>query len=135
MGELDATYGAVLIGAFVSAVLFGVTNLQAFIYFQRYSSDGVWSKLTVCWLWLLDAVHLAFVVHMVYWYLVTNYFNPLELTVIVWTFKVSVLFFLCERDRLKTDRYKTQAQIIVDVSSLGRLSSAQVTLHLLRRSS
>ncbi|KZT02170.1 uncharacterized protein LAESUDRAFT_763112 [Laetiporus sulphureus 93-53] len=61
MGELDATYGAVFIGAFVSAVLFGVTNLQAFIYFQRYSSDGVWSKIAVCWLWLLDAVHLIFV--------------------------------------------------------------------------
>ncbi|KZT03224.1 uncharacterized protein LAESUDRAFT_729490 [Laetiporus sulphureus 93-53] len=91
MGELDATYGAVLIGAFVCAVLFGVTNLQMFIYFQGYSSDGVWSKLTVCWLWLVDAIHLAFVIHMVYWYLVTNYFNPSALAVIVWTFKAQVM--------------------------------------------
>ena len=37
---------------------------------------------------LLDAVHLALCIHMVYWYLVTNFLNPFALVEIVWSFKV-----------------------------------------------
>ncbi|KAI0724648.1 hypothetical protein C8Q72DRAFT_889705 [Fomitopsis betulina] len=91
MGELDSTYGAIVIGAFVAAVLFGITNLQTFIYFQRYPSDRLWNKLSVCWLWLLDAVHLALCIHMVYWYLVTDYLNPAALLDIVWSFKAQII--------------------------------------------
>ncbi|EPT00014.1 hypothetical protein FOMPIDRAFT_1060560 [Fomitopsis schrenkii] len=91
MGELDRTYGAVVIGAFLAAVLFGITNLQTFIYFQRYPSDRLWNKISVCWLWLLDAVHLALCVHMVYWYLVTNFLNPFALVEIVWSFKAQII--------------------------------------------
>ncbi|TFY68460.1 hypothetical protein EVJ58_g1000 [Rhodofomes roseus] len=91
MGELDRTYGAVLVGAFVSAVLFGITNLQTFIYFQRYPRDRIWNMAAVCWLWLLDATHLVLCIHMIYWYLVTNYLDPLALLEIVWSFKAQII--------------------------------------------
>ncbi|KAH9929337.1 uncharacterized protein B0H18DRAFT_207484 [Fomitopsis serialis] len=91
MGELDRTYGAVLIGAFISAVLFGITNLQTFVYFQKYPSDRIWNKISVCWLWMLDAAHLVLCIHLVYWYLVTNYLDPLVLLDIVWSFKVQII--------------------------------------------
>ncbi|KZT68575.1 hypothetical protein DAEQUDRAFT_738629 [Daedalea quercina L-15889] len=91
MGELDNTYGAVLIGAFISAVLFGITNLQTFIYFRQYPSDRIWNKISVCWLWMLDAAHLALCIHMVYWYLVTNYTNPPALLGVVWSLKAQVM--------------------------------------------
>ncbi|KAI0945363.1 hypothetical protein AcW1_001605 [Taiwanofungus camphoratus] len=91
MGQLDSTYGAMLIGIFLSAILFGVTNLQMFIYFQRCSRDIIWNKLAVCWLWLLDALHLAFCLHMVYWYFIINYDNPEELLYIVWSFKGQII--------------------------------------------
>ncbi|CCM05285.1 uncharacterized protein FIBRA_07497 [Fibroporia radiculosa] len=89
MGELDNTYGAVVIGAFLSAILFGVTNLQVFIYFQQFYTDGFWIKLAVCW--LLDATHVALCVHMVYWYLVANFFDPVALFEIVWSFKAQIM--------------------------------------------
>ncbi|OSX58621.1 hypothetical protein POSPLADRAFT_1152819 [Postia placenta MAD-698-R-SB12] len=91
MVELDDTYGAILIGSFISAIFFGITNLQVFIYFQQYAEDSSWNKLTVCCLWLLDATHLALCMHMVYWYLVTNFFNPQALPNTVWSFKAVVV--------------------------------------------
>ncbi|KAG1798607.1 uncharacterized protein HD556DRAFT_1440311 [Suillus plorans] len=32
--ELGNTYGALFIGAIIAAILFGLTNVQVFIYFQ-----------------------------------------------------------------------------------------------------
>lgn len=84
--HLTDTYGALYIGLLLSAVLFGIVNLQVFVYFQSYKADRIWSKIAVCWLWLLDAFHLALISHVVYFYLVTNYANPLELTLVVWSF-------------------------------------------------
>ncbi|KAL6303388.1 hypothetical protein BKA93DRAFT_826674 [Sparassis latifolia] len=77
MDELDRTYGVVFIGVLISAILFGVTNLQVFIYFQRYSRDSIWDKS-------LSAVY-------VYYYLITNYLNPLELLKVVWSFKAQIM--------------------------------------------
>jgi len=91
MGELDGTYGAMLIGVFISAILFGLTNLQMFIYFKEYPRDVIWNKLSVGWLWVLDALHLAFCLHMLYWYLVTNYLNPIVLLDVVWSFKAQIM--------------------------------------------
>lgn len=67
--HLGDTYGALFIGLLISAVLvfkrlciihdiniiyplciyslFGITNLQVFVYFQSYKNDRIWSKLAV----------------------------------------------------------------------------------------
>ncbi|TFK48143.1 hypothetical protein OE88DRAFT_1737850 [Heliocybe sulcata] len=85
---LVTSYGALLVGLVVSAVLFGVTNLQVFVYFQNYPNDLTLHKLAVGLLWILDALHLALSTHAVFWYLVTN-FATIELTIpIVWSFKL-----------------------------------------------
>ena len=39
-----------------SPSLFGVTMLQAFVYFSQYQSDRTWSKLAVCWLWCVPVL-------------------------------------------------------------------------------
>ncbi|PCH44978.1 hypothetical protein WOLCODRAFT_77569 [Wolfiporia cocos MD-104 SS10] len=90
MGELDETYGAVLVGAFVSAVLYGVTNAQVFVYFRENTNDKLIYKLAVSWLWyeLLDTLHVALGIHMVYFYLITNFSDRSQLAIIVWSFKV-----------------------------------------------
>jgi len=44
-------------------------------------------KLSVLWLWLLDALQLAFQIHKVYFYLITNHSNQDVLADIVWSFK------------------------------------------------
>ncbi|KAJ8590751.1 hypothetical protein M405DRAFT_815512 [Rhizopogon salebrosus TDB-379] len=90
--DLGNTFGALFIGVTLAAVLFGITNVQAFIYFQTHSGTGITVyKLVVVWLWILDALHLALITHCVYYYLVTNYDNISALTEIVWSFKLHVV--------------------------------------------
>lgn len=90
--SLGNTFGALLIGVTLAAFLFGLTNLQAFIYFQTHNKTDIpLYKLVVLWLWIFDALHLALLIHCVYYYLVTNYANFGALTEIVWSFKLQVL--------------------------------------------
>ncbi|KAG2339034.1 hypothetical protein BDR05DRAFT_968484 [Suillus weaverae] len=89
--NLGNTFGALFIGVILAAVLFGLTNVQAFIYFQAHRSPGIsFFKLVVIWLWICDALHLALTIHSVYYYLVTNYANFGVLTEIVWSLKLQL---------------------------------------------
>lgn len=84
--QLTNTFGAMFIGVILAAILLGVTNVQAFIYFQTHSGTGITLyKLVVICLWILDALHLALIVHCVYFYLVINYANISALTEVVWS--------------------------------------------------
>ncbi|KAM5541046.1 hypothetical protein V8D89_005357 [Ganoderma adspersum] len=85
---MDSTYGALFIGVLVSAVLFGVITLQAFVYFQHYPADRWWTKLAVCWLCFLDAFHLSLSAHFAYYYIVVNYDNPSALLWLTWSYKL-----------------------------------------------
>ncbi|KAJ8584412.1 hypothetical protein M405DRAFT_466393 [Rhizopogon salebrosus TDB-379] len=90
--NLGNTFGALFIVVILAAVLFGVTNVQAFIYFQTHNDTGMTVyKWVVIWLWILDALHLALVIHCVYHYLVSCYANISALTEIVWSFKLQVI--------------------------------------------
>ncbi|KAG1808926.1 uncharacterized protein BJ212DRAFT_1381520 [Suillus subaureus] len=91
--NLGNTFGALFIGVVLAAVLFGLTNVQAFIYFQAHKSAAgiTFFKLVVTWLWIFDALHLALTVHCVYYYLVTNYANFGVLTEIVWSLKLQLV--------------------------------------------
>ncbi|KAH7923814.1 hypothetical protein BV22DRAFT_1130327 [Leucogyrophana mollusca] len=90
--DLNNTFGALFIGSTLAAILFGFTNVQAFVYFQNHRGSGItFFKLVICYLWILDAIHLAFVAHMIYYYLINNYANPLALPVIVWSFQAQVV--------------------------------------------
>ncbi|KAG2065604.1 hypothetical protein BDR04DRAFT_162552 [Suillus decipiens] len=90
--NIGSTFEALFIGVTISAVLFGLSNVQAFIYFQTYKDTGMaFYKLAVIWLWILDALHLALIVHCIYYYLVINYTNFDALIGIVWSFKLSIV--------------------------------------------
>ncbi|KAG1879066.1 hypothetical protein F4604DRAFT_1998644 [Suillus subluteus] len=87
--NLQLTFGALFIGVVLAAVLFGVTIVQVFIYFQTHSGTGItFYKLVVILLWILDALHLALIIHFVYFYLVINYANISALTEVVWSSKL-----------------------------------------------
>ncbi|KAG1753539.1 uncharacterized protein EDB91DRAFT_1242522 [Suillus paluster] len=89
--DLGNTFGALFIGAILAAVLFGLSNVQAFLYFQTHGGTGItFHKLVVIWLWIFDALHLALIIHSVYYYLVINYANIGALTEIVWSFKFQI---------------------------------------------
>ncbi|KAG1820599.1 uncharacterized protein BJ212DRAFT_1478698 [Suillus subaureus] len=89
--QLGNTFGALFIGVTLAAILFGLSNIQAFFYFQTHRGTGIsFLKLAVAWLWTLDTLHLFLIAHCVYYYLVAHYADMSVLTEIVWSFKLQV---------------------------------------------
>jgi hypothetical protein len=87
---LDNTIGAVLLGAMAACMLFGITNLQMYMYYQTYPNDSRFQKLSVAILWILDTLHLGLTIHAVYHYLVSSFGNVAAQDVIVWSFKLQI---------------------------------------------
>ncbi|KAJ6537205.1 hypothetical protein DFH09DRAFT_1178240 [Mycena vulgaris] len=88
---LDNTMGALLIGVIVSAVLYGISLLQSLFYFTRYDRDALYIKALVAAAVILDTIHLAFVIHTVYHYLITHYYQNEALKVITWSVSLEAL--------------------------------------------
>ncbi|KAI0353806.1 hypothetical protein OH77DRAFT_1522336 [Trametes cingulata] len=65
--------GGLLIEVFVACVLYGITTLQSFMYFQKYPGDSPSLKLLVAAVWVLETVHTAFCMHFLYAYLVEGF--------------------------------------------------------------
>ncbi|KAI0067123.1 hypothetical protein BV25DRAFT_1280187 [Artomyces pyxidatus] len=75
----DNKLGALLVGGLVGGVLYGITCMQGYIYYERCVSDRWPMKTFVGALWALDTFDFAITGHILYWYLVTNFTNPLAL--------------------------------------------------------
>ncbi|KAF8964200.1 hypothetical protein BDZ97DRAFT_916976 [Flammula alnicola] len=85
MDSLDTTYGAAFVGLVGSAVLYGVTLLQTFLYYKQYPNDSWLTKAIVFLLWVLDTTHLILCTIAIYSYLVTNFNNPSALGRSTWS--------------------------------------------------
>lgn len=88
---ISNTIGAILLGGFFTAVLYGITCLQCFIFLQRHSKGEKPLAVTVWFLWALGTAHLTFVIYSSYWYMVTNYANPRALLGLHWSIPVSII--------------------------------------------
>jgi len=82
---LDNTMGSMLLGVIISAVLYGISVLQSLLYFTRYDRDPLYLKALVAATVVLDSLHLTFVIHTMYHYLITNYYNQGALQVMIWS--------------------------------------------------
>ncbi|OBZ69439.1 hypothetical protein A0H81_10665 [Grifola frondosa] len=91
--EINNTLGAVLIGSFISTMIYGLTTHQTYRYFRLYLRDRWMLKGMVIALWVLDTIHTVLTLHLCYFYLVTNYANPEALIHAVWSFKVCPLHY------------------------------------------
>ncbi|KAI0031892.1 hypothetical protein K488DRAFT_71078 [Vararia minispora EC-137] len=91
----DSTVGALLIGGLAGGVLFGLTCMQSYLYFNRrhQPEDGPIMRVFIAVLWLLDTVDFAFNNHTIYHYLVTNFTNPLVFSneMVPWSMSAHVL--------------------------------------------
>ncbi|KAI0750025.1 hypothetical protein C8Q80DRAFT_1269811 [Daedaleopsis nitida] len=88
---LDNTFGAVLLGTFLSLILYGMTLHQSYRYFRMFPSDKTWLKVVVCTTILLETIHMVLCCHVCYFYLVTNYFNPTALLFGSWSIKLLLI--------------------------------------------
>ncbi|KAI6118003.1 hypothetical protein F5141DRAFT_1201521 [Pisolithus sp. B1] len=87
-----------LIGTCLASLLYGITCLQAFFYFQTYVDDRRGLKFTVALLLTLETIHVALSIWVVDSYLVANYTNPYALQSATWltttTFSVGFIIDL-----------------------------------------
>lgn len=88
--SLNNTFGALLVGSFVAAALYGLTTHQFFRYFRMYPRDPMKLKRLIGVLWVLDTLHLILTMHSSYYYLVTHYFQAPVLAEGVWSFRLTI---------------------------------------------
>ncbi|KAH9917673.1 uncharacterized protein BXZ73DRAFT_105495 [Epithele typhae] len=74
--------GGLFVEIFVACILYGLTTLQTFIYFQTYPNDKKMLKWMVGLVWLLESVHTVFCIQFMYSYLIDGFANPLVFLVI-----------------------------------------------------
>jgi len=84
--------GAVMVGWGVSSLIFGMLCIQVWTYYQRYPNDSTSYKLLVLLIWVLEAVHQAFIGHIAWFYIIDNFGSLLVLLEPpVWTLSVQTL--------------------------------------------
>ncbi|KAJ6484652.1 hypothetical protein C8R45DRAFT_998917 [Mycena sanguinolenta] len=88
---LDNTMGALLLGLVFSGILYGISVLQTALYFTRYQRDPRYLKALVLTTLVLDTLHMVLIIHVVYHYLITNYYEAPTLQIVVWSIAVEAL--------------------------------------------
>ncbi|KAI0763291.1 hypothetical protein BD413DRAFT_210719 [Trametes elegans] len=88
---LQNTFGAYLICTCLGCMLFGLTTHQTYRYYRLYPTDGWGLKTLVGLLLMLDVLHTITSVHVCYYYLVTNYFNPESMAIGVWSIRMGIV--------------------------------------------
>ncbi|KAF9232521.1 hypothetical protein BU15DRAFT_81148 [Melanogaster broomeanus] len=82
---------APLVGSFIALVLYGITTIQTFFYFQTYPDDHVFLKLMVLSLWTLETVHSGLNMSFINHYLIDSFGDPEALIKIPWLGRLGML--------------------------------------------
>ncbi|KAI9440980.1 hypothetical protein H4582DRAFT_1512363 [Lactarius indigo] len=83
---VDNTLGALFIGAVLSSILYGVTWLQVYSYYNDHCSRDRWPlKSFVAFLMLVDSANLFFIIYTTYYIGVTNFGDYRSAIFISWT--------------------------------------------------
>ncbi|KAI0707453.1 hypothetical protein C8T65DRAFT_651035 [Cerioporus squamosus] len=85
---LDDTLGAAFFGHFLTTLLYGITTLQAFMYYRDKYSDPPVLKLSHP---ILDSVHAALITGAMYWYCITNFNNLAAIQHPIWPIPAMVI--------------------------------------------
>ncbi|KAH7919269.1 hypothetical protein BV22DRAFT_1133958 [Leucogyrophana mollusca] len=81
-----------LMGTLFGMLLYGVTCMQAFYYFQHYRNDRRAVKATVAVIWLLESAHACLAVNAMDFYLIANFGS--EETLLAPTWEIMSVFVL-----------------------------------------
>ncbi|KAF8321899.1 hypothetical protein F5887DRAFT_1214796 [Amanita rubescens] len=85
---LGTTLGALLIGGLGTAILYGCTNIQIYVYFSNYRQDRLILKSTVVFLWIVDSFHMVFTIIILWHYLIESFGDYLALLTTPWSVKL-----------------------------------------------
>ncbi|TBU23959.1 hypothetical protein BD311DRAFT_810372 [Dichomitus squalens] len=88
--SLNNTLGAAFLGTIATSCFYGITVVQTYIYYKRNGTDPAYLQALVFFLWVMDSLHLALVVHAVYFYAVTNFTNVIMLDIPIWSILILV---------------------------------------------
>ncbi|KAK0462358.1 uncharacterized protein EV420DRAFT_1524194 [Desarmillaria tabescens] len=91
--SLGPTMGAMSLALIIASILYGTTNLQAVIYFKEYPDDWWFYRLSIATLWVLDTLHIAFNMHVLYFYTISSFGNYIAILKFVWSFKLGLVIY------------------------------------------
>ncbi|KAF8347235.1 hypothetical protein F5887DRAFT_957385 [Amanita rubescens] len=91
MPNLGLIMGALCLGTTGAAMLYGATNVQIYLYIKNYREDQTMIKCSVAFLWLMDTLHMAFIVVEVWHYLINSFGNFEALRPVNWSHRVQQL--------------------------------------------
>ncbi|KAI0731469.1 hypothetical protein C8Q72DRAFT_229257 [Fomitopsis betulina] len=141
MEDRNDTIGALLVATLITAVGYGVTSMQTYQWYRSFPQDPALIRWVVSSVCLLDTFHIILIMHMIYYYLVTNYNNPSALTESVWSWDISVLVtalitcivhgFYARRVYILGHRRWPLVIVIATLSSLRLIFGCIVTIRLL----
>lgn len=87
--SFEESYGAIFIGTLITLVLYGMSLEQTYRYVSlSWARDALVLKFIVIGLVLTDTFHCAFIMHMCYHYLVTDFGNYYDLLFLTWSLKL-----------------------------------------------
>ncbi|EMD31239.1 hypothetical protein CERSUDRAFT_78316 [Gelatoporia subvermispora B] len=134
--------GALVLAMAFSAIFYGITILQTFTYYDRYSRDSIWMKLFVAALWsafimdlfhstlvtydsdrISDTAQMISVIDTVWFYVISNYGNPASLAIYV-SQKSSLQYLSAFSFRASGNNIETSRKLVIP-SIIVTLSLAQ----------
>ncbi|KAK6975047.1 hypothetical protein R3P38DRAFT_3127733 [Favolaschia claudopus] len=86
VAEVKEVFATSFIGFAVSTTAYGISILQAYLYFRNYPKDQLPLKLTVGALWILDTLSTIMIAHSLYTYFVLNFGNMAADALVPWSF-------------------------------------------------
>jgi len=79
------------VGATLTAILYGCTNIQAFLYYKNFPGDWMFQKCAVAFLWILDSLHMIFTFVEFWHYLIDSFGDYNALLELHWSFSLQIL--------------------------------------------
>ncbi|OCH91938.1 hypothetical protein OBBRIDRAFT_833844 [Obba rivulosa] len=86
----DGTLGAAFLGHYMTAILFGITSMQTWVYFKEKNTDPIWLRSMVLVLWFLDGVHTTLLTSAVY-YDLSHFGDLLAIFKVYWSIPVMII--------------------------------------------
>ncbi|GJJ15708.1 hypothetical protein Clacol_009986 [Clathrus columnatus] len=91
-GNLQGTFGVVIVAVIISAFLTGILTLQTYTYYSLFPRDSTFRKSMVALIFALDFAQFICITDFGWWYLVRNWGNVEALAIIRPTYGLFVIF-------------------------------------------